>query len=116
MSTRLLTDEGSRYPTTDVFIGGVLDEKALFATGIPRLTGSFAYSMFMANAAVSRSNTVFEEVILTLLQIGALITHCIVFWGGDVVRTVKDARKGIFGDRRKLLTTPKLDILNTNGS
>jgi len=55
MSTRLLTDEGSRYPSAKVFKGGVLDRAALAENGIPRLTGSFAYAMFMANAAVSIS-------------------------------------------------------------
>ena len=55
MSTRLLTDEGKRYPITKVFKGGVLDRAALALNGIPRLTGSFAYAMFMANAAVSSS-------------------------------------------------------------
>jgi hypothetical protein len=60
MSTRLLTDEGSRYPVAKVFVGGVLDEEALAEYGIPRLTGSFAFAMFMANAAVSiRSTKIF---------------------------------------------------------
>lgn len=53
MSTRLLSDDGTAYPVDDVFRGGVLDEEALAKTGIPRLTGSFAFAMFMANAAVS---------------------------------------------------------------
>ena len=53
MSTRLLTEEGKNYPSTKVFINGVLDKSALATHGIPRLTGTFAYAMFMANAAVS---------------------------------------------------------------
>lgn len=53
MSTRLLTDEGTAYPVAKVFRGGVLDETALAEYGIPRLTGAFAFAMFMANAAVS---------------------------------------------------------------
>lgn len=53
MSTQLRSEDGSRYPTTKVFTGGVLDQDALAQYGIPRLTGSFAYAMFMANAAVS---------------------------------------------------------------
>ena len=53
MSTRLLTAEGSTYPSAKVFVNGVLDKEALATYGIPRLTGTFAYAMFMANAAVS---------------------------------------------------------------
>lgn len=53
MSTRLRTASGKSYPTAQVFVGGVLDKTALAKYGIPRLTGSFAYAMFMANAAVS---------------------------------------------------------------
>lgn len=53
MSTRLRSADGSAYPITKVFSGGVLDQDALAKYGIPRLTGSFAYAMFMANAAVS---------------------------------------------------------------
>ncbi len=53
MSTRLLSEDGSKYPIDKVFAGGVLDKDALTQYGIPRLSGSFAYAMFMANAAVS---------------------------------------------------------------
>jgi len=53
MSTRLLTQEGGKYPSTEVFVNGILDKSALAKYGLPRLTGTFAYSMFMANAAVS---------------------------------------------------------------
>ena len=53
MSTRLLLENGTAYPISTVFSGGVLDTEALETTGIPKLSGSFAYSMFMANAAVS---------------------------------------------------------------
>jgi hypothetical protein len=53
MSTRLLLANGSQYPIGDVFAGGALNTTALESTGIPLLSGSFAYSMFMANAAVS---------------------------------------------------------------
>jgi len=55
MSTRLRTEEGGAYPTSKVFINGVLDHDALAKYGIPRLSGSFAYAMFMANAAVRQS-------------------------------------------------------------
>ena len=30
--------------------------------------------------------------------IGALIMHVIVFWGGDIIRTIKSARKGKYND------------------
>jgi hypothetical protein len=53
MSTRLLTQEGKNYPSAKVFLNGVLDKSALAKYGLPRLTGTFAYAMFMANAAVS---------------------------------------------------------------
>lgn len=52
MSTQLRSQDGSRYPITKVFADGVVDEDALARYGIPRLTGTFAYAMFMANAAV----------------------------------------------------------------
>lgn len=53
MSTQLRSENGSRYPTGQVFTNGVLNETALEEFGTPSLTGSFAYAMFMANAAVS---------------------------------------------------------------
>jgi len=53
MSTRLRTQDGGAYPVAKVFTGGVLDTEALSTYGIPALTGTFAYAMFMANAAVS---------------------------------------------------------------
>lgn len=53
MSTRLRTEDGGSYPITEVFVGGVLDKTALAKYGLPRLTATFAYAMFMANAAVS---------------------------------------------------------------
>ncbi|KAK7532799.1 peptide transporter [Phyllosticta citribraziliensis] len=81
MSTSLRTDNGSAYPTTQVFVGGILDKDALAEHGLPRLAGTFAYSMMMANAAI-----------------GALIAHCILFWGGDIVRQYKRARKGTYDD------------------
>lgn len=53
MSTKLLSQNGTAYPTTEVFVGGILDKEALLEHGIPRLSGTFAYSMLMANVAVS---------------------------------------------------------------
>jgi uncharacterized membrane protein len=82
MATNLLMSNGTRYPVSKVFPGGVLDEKLLAQYGVPRLTGTFAYSMLMANAGI-----------------GALITHCILFWGKDIVRSYKAARTGNFEDR-----------------
>ncbi|KAH0278551.1 OPT superfamily oligopeptide transporter, partial [Aureobasidium melanogenum] len=82
MSTQLRSDSGKRYPISKVFAGGILDKDALEKYGIPRLTGSFAYALFMANAAI-----------------GALIAHTILFWGGDIKRTYKSARAGRFDDR-----------------
>lgn len=55
MSTRLKTADGDPYPLTTVFTGGVLDKAALTEVGLPKLTGSFVYAMFMANAAVRSS-------------------------------------------------------------
>ncbi|RDW65079.1 OPT superfamily oligopeptide transporter-2 [Coleophoma cylindrospora] len=81
MSTRLLTEEGTTYPSSSVFVGGVLDKAALAKYGIPRLTGTFAYAMFMANAAI-----------------GALVAHIILFWGGDIRRAFKSAREGKYDD------------------
>jgi hypothetical protein len=53
MSTKLLNADGTKYPIAEVFVGGVLDTDALAKYGIPSLSGTFAYAMFMANAAVS---------------------------------------------------------------
>lgn len=81
MSTRLRTATGSSYPVAKVFINGVLDESALATHGVPRLAGSFAYAMFIANAAI-----------------GALVAHCFLFWGGDVKRAFQSARVGRYDD------------------
>lgn len=27
-----------------------------------------------------------------------MIAHCIFFWGGDIVKTFKSAKKGVYGD------------------
>ncbi|QSZ32256.1 hypothetical protein DSL72_001830 [Monilinia vaccinii-corymbosi] len=81
MSTQLRSQSGSRYPIAKVFSDGILNNTALEEYGSPTLTGSFAYSMLMANAAI-----------------GALVTHTCVFWGGDVVRTFKSSREGVFAD------------------
>ena len=82
MSTRLLTAAGKKYPIASVFKGGILDHAALAKYGIPSLSGTFAYAMFMANAAI-----------------GALVAHCILFWGGDIRRAYRSARSGSYDDR-----------------
>lgn len=53
MSTQLLSENGTVYPIAEAFTGAVLNEDALTRYGIPKLSGSFAYAMFIANAAVS---------------------------------------------------------------
>jgi OPT family oligopeptide transporter len=82
MSTRLLSADGSLYPITKVFTSGVLNHDALAQYGIPSLSGTFAYALFMANAAI-----------------GALIAHCVLFWGGDIKSAYKSARAESYDDR-----------------
>jgi hypothetical protein len=53
MSTKLRSADGGSYPSAKLFVGGVLSQTALAQYGLPRLTGTFAYSLLMANAAVS---------------------------------------------------------------
>ncbi|KAK7946156.1 uncharacterized protein PG986_010477 [Apiospora aurea] len=67
MSTLLRSADGSKYPITKVFVNGVLDESMLEKYGVPRLAGTMAYGLFIANAAI-----------------GALVMHCILFWGKDI--------------------------------
>ncbi|KAJ5437257.1 Oligopeptide transporter OPT superfamily [Penicillium cf. griseofulvum] len=81
MSTRMLQSNGTTYPLNAVFPGGVLDEAALGEYGLPKLTGTFAFSMFMTNAAI-----------------GALIVHCVLFWGKDILQAYKSAREGRYDD------------------
>jgi hypothetical protein len=52
MSSRMLMSNGIAYPISDVFPGGILDKAALINYRLPKLTGTFAFAMFMANAAV----------------------------------------------------------------
>ncbi|KAJ5910934.1 uncharacterized protein N7473_000237 [Penicillium subrubescens] len=56
MSTVFHTADGKRYPSSQVFPGDVLSESALAKYGITRITGTFAYAMFMANAATCLSS------------------------------------------------------------
>jgi hypothetical protein len=57
MSTKLLNADGSRYPISEVFANGRFDKEAFALHGVPKLAGSFAYGLFMANAAVSQTST-----------------------------------------------------------
>ncbi|KAH9895484.1 peptide transporter [Xylariomycetidae sp. FL2044] len=82
MSTSLRSADGGAYPIDEVFVKGVLNKEALATYGLPKLTGTFAYSMFMANAAI-----------------GALFVWCFAFMGKDMYQAFKGARKGTFGDR-----------------
>ncbi|KAJ5173914.1 Oligopeptide transporter OPT superfamily [Penicillium coprophilum] len=81
MSTRMLMSNGTKYPISEVFPDGVLNEAALVEHGLPKLTGTFAFAMFMANAAI-----------------GALVVHCILFWGKDILKAYKSAREGRYDD------------------
>lgn len=69
MSTRLLLENGTRYPIAEVFEGGVLNEERLLDFGLPRLTGTFAYALFMANAAVSQ-----------ILVRSVISSNCLIDW------------------------------------
>lgn len=82
MSTDLLMANGTTYPVTEVFSGGVLDESLLEYYGIPKLSGSFAYAMFIGNAAI-----------------GAMIMHCLVFWGKDTWDSYRKNTRGESADR-----------------
>lgn len=106
MSTNLLMANGTSYPVDDVFVGGVLDKTALAKYGLPKLTGTFAFAMFMANAAVSTKslNSILYRISrsvhgLITFEIGALIVHCFLFWGKDIYQAFKKAREGRFDDR-----------------
>ncbi|KKK22987.1 hypothetical protein P175DRAFT_0528964 [Aspergillus ochraceoroseus IBT 24754] len=82
MSTRLLLANGTPYPIDQVFAGGVLDEAALNVYGPPKLAGTFVFAMLMANAAI-----------------GALVVHCFLFWGKDILKAYQSARQGRYDDR-----------------
>lgn len=72
MSTRLLSANGTAYPVSSVFPGGVLDEAALLEQGIPKLTGSFAFAMLMANAAVRAT-----EILPSKWKLIKMIDRCL---------------------------------------
>ncbi|KGO36711.1 Oligopeptide transporter OPT superfamily [Penicillium expansum] len=81
MATNLLTANGTRYPVKEVFPGGLLDKSVIEKHGLSQLTGSFAFGLFMANAAI-----------------GALILHCILFWGEGIWSVYQRAREGKHDD------------------
>ena len=53
MASNLRTADGGRYNASTVFVHGILDRTALETVGLPRLTGSYAWSLTVGNAAVS---------------------------------------------------------------
>lgn len=82
MSTHLFQDDGKRYNQTAVFVDGILDKQRLEAAGYPNVTGTYAWRMLAENAAI-----------------GALVTHVVLFWGKDVVRSIRQARDKTQPDR-----------------
>lgn len=50
----------------------------------------------------SKPLTSFRSGCWLTLKIGALIGHCIFFWGGQILTTVKDLRRGGSPDRHHL--------------
>lgn len=103
MASNLRTADGGRYQSNKIFINGILDRQALSTYGLPRLTGSYAWSLTVGNAAVSYCCLRDSGHILTsrlrMLQIGALITHVLLFWRKDVWASIKAFRTGASEDR-----------------
>lgn len=54
MASNLRTADGGLYNASTVFVNGILDRTALESVGLPRLTGSYAWSLTVGNAAVSQ--------------------------------------------------------------
>jgi len=52
LASNLRTADGGRYNSTAVFDNGILNRAALEEYGLPRLTGSYAWSLTVGNAAV----------------------------------------------------------------
>ncbi|PCH44332.1 peptide transporter MTD1 [Wolfiporia cocos MD-104 SS10] len=78
LSTSIFASNGSVYDQSVVFgSDGILNQTALNEVGLPALTGSNAWTNLTAN-----------------LAIGGLIAHTFFFWGGYVVESFKQARKG----------------------
>ncbi|CAG8214265.1 unnamed protein product [Penicillium olsonii] len=100
MSPILRTDSGKPYPSKSLFPSGRLDISMLEKYGIPRLSGTFAYGLLMANAAAStHPNTL--RIVLWLIpvgQIGALFVHIALLWGEEVWRSFHISTTGQFKD------------------
>ncbi|WVQ84175.1 hypothetical protein IAT38_006322 [Cryptococcus sp. DSM 104549] len=79
MSTSLFNGKtGKVYNQTAVFgTDNLLNEEALKTVGIPRLTATNIWYNIVAMAAI-----------------GALITHIIIFYGKQIVKSIKEARDG----------------------
>ncbi|KAH9840269.1 oligopeptide transporter [Rhodofomes roseus] len=76
LSTSIFSSNGTVYDQAAVFgSGGILNQTALDAVGLPALTGSNAWSQLTAN-----------------LAIGGLVAHTLLFWSGYVVESFKQAR------------------------
>ncbi|KAL2703087.1 hypothetical protein AAEP93_007385 [Penicillium crustosum] len=81
MPTNLLMANGTKYPVREAFPGGLLDKSVIEKHELPQLSESFAFGLFTANAAI-----------------GALIPHCILFWGKGIWRVYRRAREGKHDD------------------
>ncbi|MCO5588277.1 hypothetical protein L7F22_042232 [Adiantum nelumboides] len=84
LSTSLWTEAGTKYPSTKVFINGVLDKTALAKYGPPRLTATYAFGMFVGN-----------------MSVGGLIAHVFFFWGPRILKNIKESRTKNFSDRHQ---------------
>ena len=82
MSTSIFADNGKKYNQSAVFADGILDRAKLEQVGYPNVTGTYAWGMLMRNAAI-----------------GALVTHVVLFWGKDIVRSIKQSRDKSQPDR-----------------
>ncbi|KAJ1023605.1 hypothetical protein NDA16_003222 [Ustilago loliicola] len=82
MSTSIFNDQGKKYNQSAVFVNGILDKAKLEQVGYPRVTGSYAWGMLARNAAI-----------------GALVAHVVLFWGKDVLKSIKQSRQGKVEDR-----------------
>ena len=82
MSTSLWASNGTKYPQSKVFVNGVLQHSKLDEFGYPNVAATYAWGMLARN-----------------LAIGALITHVILFWGKDVIKSIKHSRNKTQPDR-----------------
>lgn len=69
MASNLRTADGGRYNASTVFINGILDRDALERVGLPRLTGSYAWSLTVGNAAVGHLLSASSSCGISLIQI-----------------------------------------------